>query len=480
MTNAFLTDAQRRGEESMSTRIKDAPARASKMFAGAVIAAALLVSTCVTSAHAIATSFSYQGQLKKNATPYTGSADFTFRLFTAASGGALLGTATRNGVAVSSGLFTTQLDFGSTFDGSSRWLEISASTPGDGPTTLTPRQEITSVPYALRATFAESGGTGGSPWIQNGTSISYTAGNVGIGTSSPSTKLHIATGTEAINPLFVSNNSTDFAALATQNTGANGFGWYDAWSARHYVGGNIGMGTFTPEAKIEITGTQYGLKARGSGSGGNFGIGVWGIGQGSIFTGPAEGVLGESNYGDGVRGVTSSSDYYGGYFDNTGGGTALFCDGLADVRSLRILGGADIVEGFDARDEAKAGAKPEAGDVLVIDEARPGELTTSNAPYDRKVAGVVSGANGISHGMKLGQDGALDGETLVAMTGRVYVKCSTENGAIRAGDLLTTSATSGHAMRASDYDRSNGAVIGKAMSTLDSGTGLVLVLVNLQ
>jgi hypothetical protein len=93
---------------------------------------------------------------------------------------------------------------------------------------------------------------------------------------------------------------------------------------------------------------------------------------------------------------------------------------------------------------------------------------------------VVSGANGISHGMKLGQDGALDGETLVAMTGRVYVKCSTENGAIRAGDLLTTSATSGHAMRASDYDRSNGAVIGKAMSTLDSGTGLVLVLVNLQ
>jgi hypothetical protein len=35
-------------------------------------------------------------------------------------------------------------------------------------------------------------------------------------------------------------------------------------------------------------------------------------------------------------------------------------------------------------------------------------------------------------------------------------------------------------MRASDHDRSNGAVIGKAMSTLDSGTGLVLVLVNLQ
>ena len=199
-----------------------------------------------------------------------------------------------------------------------------------------------------------------------------------------------------------------------------------------------------------------------------------------MFTGQGIGVYGESDFGTGVYGTTSDDFWYGGYFTNTGGGTALRVDGLADVRSLRILGGADIVEGFDARDKAKAGAKPEPGDVLVIDDARAGELRTSSAAYDRKVAGVVSGANGISHGMKLGQDGALDGETLVAMTGRVYVKCSTENGAIRPGDLLTTSAISGHAMRATDHALAMGAVIGKAMSSLDARTGLVLVLVNLQ
>ena len=90
------------------------------------------------------------------------------------------------------------------------------------------------------------------------------------------------------------------------------------------------------------------------------------------------------------------------------------------------------------------------------------------------------GAGGVNHGIRMGQDGVLDGDTLVAMTGRVYVRCSAENGAITPGDLLTTAALEGHAMRATDGARSFGAVIGKAMSSLDEGTGLVLVLVNLQ
>jgi hypothetical protein len=73
----------------------------------------------------------------------------------------------------------------------------------------------------------------------------------------------------------------------------------------------------------------------------------------------------------------------------------------------------------------------------------------------------------------------MDGETPVAMSGRVYVRCSAEGGAIRPGDLLTTAGTVGHAMRAGDATRSHGAVLGKAMTALDGGTGLVLVLVNL-
>ena len=122
----------------------------------------------------------------------------------------------------------------------------------------------------------------------------------------------------------------------------------------------------------------------------------------------------------------------------------------------------------------------EPGTVVVIDPDNAGALKTSADAYDYKVAGVVSGARGINPGIHLGQRTVMDGDTKVAMTGRVYVKCSTENGPIRPGDRLTTSWTAGHAMRATDRMRSDGAVIGKAMSVLDEGSGLVLVLVNLQ
>jgi hypothetical protein len=141
---------------------------------------------------------------------------------------------------------------------------------------------------------------------------------------------------------------------------------------------------------------------------------------------------------------------------------------------LEITGGADLVEGFESGEEC------EPGSVVVIDPTRPGELALSTESYDAKVAGVVSGANGIQAGLRMGQEGVASGDTLVAMTGRVYVKASAENGAIRPGDLLTTASLAGHAMRASDPERSFGSVIGKAMSALDEGTGLVLVLVNLQ
>ena len=74
-----------------------------------------------------------------------------------------------------------------------------------------------------------------------------------------------------------------------------------------------------------------------------------------------------------------------------------------------------------------------------------------------------------------------NGEVPVALTGRVYVQVDAiAGGPVRPGDLLTTSPTAGHAMKVGDHTRAMGAVIGKAMTSLDSGRGLVLVLVNLQ
>jgi len=59
--------------------------------------------------------------------------------------------------------------------------------------------------------------------------------------------------------------------------------------------------------------------------------------------------------------------------------------------------------------------------------------------------------------------------------------CDASSGAIEPGDLLTTSARPGHAMRVDDHARAVGAILGKAMSPLDDGErGLVLVLVSLQ
>ena len=68
----------------------------------------------------------------------------------------------------------------------------------------------------------------------------------------------------------------------------------------------------------------------------------------------------------------------------------------------------------------------------------------------------------------------------MALTGRVYVRATAANGAIEPGDLLTTSDLPGQAMKVTDYSRAQGAVLGKAMSALPAGEGLVLVLVTLQ
>jgi hypothetical protein len=143
---------------------------------------------------------------------------------------------------------------------------------------------------------------------------------------------------------------------------------------------------------------------------------------------------------------------------------------------LEITGGADLSEQFDI-----AGVDLEPGTVVVIDPSRPGGLARSAGAYDKRVAGVISGANGVNPGMVMGQRGSVaDGQHPVALTGRVYVKVDATHGAIEPGDLLTTSPTPGHAMKATDSGRAHGTILGKAMTGLENGTGLVLVLVTLQ
>ena len=142
---------------------------------------------------------------------------------------------------------------------------------------------------------------------------------------------------------------------------------------------------------------------------------------------------------------------------------------------LEIHGGSDVAEPFQlsSRDIPK-------GSVVVIDETNPGQLKRSDRAYDTRVAGIVSGANGIKPGLTLSQEGVMEGTDNVALSGRVYALADASNGAIRPGDLLTTSETPGHAMKVSNHLKAQGAILGKAMSSLESGKGMVLVLVTLQ
>jgi len=150
-------------------------------------------------------------------------------------------------------------------------------------------------------------------------------------------------------------------------------------------------------------------------------------------------------------------------------------NGTTRTHSIIITGGADLAEPF-----RMDGGQIPPGAVVVIDEDHPGHLRLSTKAYDTRVAGIVSGANGVHPGIALQQEGVLDGGQNVALSGRVYVLADATRGAIRAGDLLTTSDTPGYAMKVVNHSRAEGAIIGKAMTGLSGSKGMVLMLVSLQ
>ena len=171
------------------------------------------------------------------------------------------------------------------------------------------------------------------------------------------------------------------------------------------------------------------------------------------------------------------------FWSNGGGDVAafspngdFFLTGQMSTTVLTIRGGADVAEPFEMTEPDAL----EPGCVVVIDDENPGKLKLSTQSCDDKVAGIISGAGGVKPGLRLHQEGVMEGDHHVALSGRVYVKADAEFGAIRPGDLMTTSTTPGHAMKVKSREDCQGAILGKAMSKLEDGKGLVLVLVTLQ
>jgi hypothetical protein len=171
-------------------------------------------------------------------------------------------------------------------------------------------------------------------------------------------------------------------------------------------------------------------------------------------------------------------------FDNDFGRLVVNSDevvtGMVTATTMQITGGSDLAEPYKIA--ASAQIQPLPGMVVAIDPDQTGQMRVSTHAYDNTVGGIISGAKDVQPGIVLRQAGTVaDGTLPIASIGRVWCYCDADaNGPIAPGDLLTTSNTPGHAMRVSDYTKARGAILGKAMSPLKKGKGLVLVLVTLE
>ncbi|GMU81614.1 MAG: hypothetical protein AMXMBFR47_14850 [Planctomycetota bacterium] len=295
--------------------------------------------------------------------------------------------------------------------------------------------------------------------------------------------------------LGTSNSILGVGVRGESNTGVEADGdQYGVFATASNIGGHAvhGEGTYG----IWGRGNDGGAGVRGE-AGNSSTFGVWAVGGGGRLGAPAlraDGNTGPAIYalgsraieGEGtefgVRGVTWEETGVGGTFTNyADGGVALRVNGRAEVQGtlsvnvLEIQGGADLAERFPFSEAA------EPGMVVAIDPDQPGRMRVSREAYDKRVAGVISGANGLSAGVVLGDEPGSDRNLPIALNGRVWVKCDTRARGVKAGDLMTTSDRAGFAMPVIDREKADGAIIGKAMTELAEGEqGMVLVLVNLR
>ena len=307
-------------------------------------------------------------------------------------------------------------------------------------------------------------------------------GRVGVGTTSPQNLLHVGNGTTAVTPnrvnVVVASGQVDAGVavaqkdgvnLIVQTTGAGGF-----------------VGTTSSHPLVFRTGDVDRIVVRADGDV-QVGPGTTSIAANRVnavfaTTEPAAGIAIAQNSGvnvlvqaagaGGVIGTTSNHSLI--FRTNDQDRVTIDTAGNLRVTGDVILTNADCAEDFDVADAATA----DPGTVMVLGE--DGRLEASGREYDKRVAGVVSGAGNYRPAIVLDRQEPASDRRAIALVGKVFCKVDANDSPIAIGDLLTTSATPGHAMKACDPRKAFGAVIGKALRPLERGRGLIPVLIALQ
>lgn len=438
-----------------------------------------------------------------------------FRLFDHPTVGNQIGAAhLRANTPLTNGFFTVTLNDGSPpqfgtspFNGEARWIEVRVNG-----TPLVPRQPVTAAPYASYSLAGKPGNSldasDGSP--PNAVSVDA-IGNVGIGTGAPLAKAHVTNGSLPM-PIPPSAMSSDTLILESTSDTQLGIysdalgGWGSGITLKEIDAGALTNGwaiirrttfgdaslRFTYGSGANPTGNQLKMKLSTNGylgigdvspavplhiaAVGNPGVRMQDLDPGgpTYHMGIASDDtlrIAETGIGDRIT-IARTTGNVG--IGTSNPATKLDVNGTAKVTILQITG-ADLAEKFPTSEDVAPGM------VVAIDPHWPGQVCLARGAYNPTVAGIVSGANNFAAGAVLGNLPESESSPAVALSGRVYAWCDASTSAIEPGDLLTTSDTPGHAMKAIDRERRDGAVLGKAMTSLPQGEkGLVLVLVSLQ
>jgi hypothetical protein len=295
-------------------------------------------------------------------------------------------------------------------------------------------------------------------------------------------------GSDAINGL---SHSPQHAGVSANND-AGGFGlWAKATTAGYFLGDVQVIGDTARDAFNSMSHSPQHAGVSANNDAGGFGLWAQATTAG-YFLGDVQ-VIGDA-VNDAFNSLSHSPQHAGVSANNDAGGFGLWAKattagyfegnvqmngdatvtGTLNVGGDVVLEGADCAEEFDLHDAVDL----DPGTVVVLDGN--GALEASSQSYDRKVAGVISGAGDFRPGMILDRRAVSHKRAPIALMGKVFCKVDADYCAVEVGDMLTTSATSGHAMKASDSARAFGAVIGKALRPLRSGQAMLPILIALQ